>query len=147
MPGWIEAVATAVAAVGVIYAGRTWRADREDRLRAQASLVAAWVSTRYGQTTRVIEVKNTSQLPISQAHAIAHRDGVALPLQTRSSLAPGEPSSFHFDENMFEAAGLPYDKTWRHGKEGLITFELTFTDYAGVGWHRAPNGKLTRTTR
>lgn len=155
VPGWIQAVATALAlgaagwAVGLeIKAGRRRDAQiearAEDQRRAQASQVAIWASSpviddpqraprnrRYPGAT----VRNASRLPVFDVFVFVSRDDAAGPVETYLDSLPVIPPETTLT---FE---LPDDLQIRPGTS-VETLRIRFVDSASRRWERDGKGGL-----
>lgn len=155
IPDWITAFGTLAAfAVALRLLAKVVAAHREyeeDRRRAQARLVNAWIAPKWKESGGLPElwpvVKNGSDEPVYQ---------VKLTVVPIGSLFASDPETARGRspayEDDFERV-LPQDsrQAWGPADEQLQTWYvvlgLSFTDNQGRRWKRLPNGTLIEVTK
>lgn len=146
-PSWtaVEAVGTVLALLlGVIAFAHEWRSRRNERRRAQAEKIAAWIESgpRAGVEWPVI-LGNASVIPIYHVIAWVVAFGGA-------GTSKGEgiaPRFFSGGQQPVARMVLPPGTSrvsvpWSGGVLELPAVEVAFTDAAGAHWIRRGDGKL-----
>lgn len=164
VPGWIEALATVVAAVAAIaafrYARRAFRLEQnrdrdreEERLktlrasierqrRAQAVKVSSWVELSTFERDlifgplgqRQVRVRNASDLPVWSVVALVGKVG------EDDFTEVGSRTVLPPGEDVTFVFGPNTDSS--DDPEGLVRCIVVFTDSAGARWHRNEDGVL-----
>jgi hypothetical protein len=149
VPDWIAACGTVGALGGAVWLLRVELGRRaeevEDRKRAQAHLVAAWVERSDNHhddgSDYHVRIVNRSDLPIYEGQVRLEWPGRAGGQHFGIEvLAPGSDIS-----RLFRFASYPYAEHYTYQYQWPSTFpkvSLGFTDASGIAWRKYGDGTL-----
>lgn len=154
-PGWIEAIATVVAALAAIVAGLYARRAvsdtgaalalererdeqrAEEARRQQASMVSAWI-----ERDDLVIIRNLSYQPISHIELHILFGGNFSQVNADLGVIGGHPSDPELSDRKVPIPDAYMERYLAEEDDGPFGATLVFRDAAGRDWVRRPDGDL-----